>query len=412
MSEYFKLILGTLAMIVLVMVTYVIGEMASRTGPTARSMVPVFGLIIVLFVGLLVAYSIGTMFRARRQSADLLGALEQTVRLNLPLPQMLDAFSRDMRGSVGRRMASARAAMLRGESVALVLEMLPGFPKRLIPLIAVSERAGRLPQALSRIMRQQRDTSMRRARRPALIGFYPLLISTITMVVLGMLMIFVVPRFEMIFRDFGVELPTSTKLMLSLYRDWGGLAMLAVVIWFFASIALFFGQRRGVGIGLSASTAELIMDYLPFVGRVRFYRALSDALDFAAEGIADGRPAVESIDEAAAITTNARLRAKLEKWTSAMRFGSPINHAAGSAKLPKMMRAFLLSTGGNDLAASMKFLAGYYQIRFARAMAFITAAIPPLVAFTLGAIVGGVAISVFQAMVVLADKTLPYPVSL
>jgi type IV pilus assembly protein PilC len=369
--------------------------------------------MMLMLINGIVIYSLGTMFRARRYSADLLSALEQTVRLNLPLPQMLDRFAAGVRGSMSRKAIAARQALARGDSVAVVLEMMPQFPRRLIPLIEVAERNGRLPQALSRVVGQQRDAARRRARQAPLYRWYPLLIATATTVVVGLVMIFVIPKFESIFRDFRIQLPWVTRLMLSVFHDWGPLIVLFVGAWLLFALISFFGTRRGMGMGLIASPAEKLFNQLPLIGRARQYRALAEALEIAADGIAAERSAVDSIDEAAAITSNAPLRRRLDAWTSAMRSGASITEAARHAQLPPMVWQFLSPTaGGADLAAALQFLAGYYRVRLGRIMALLDAAMPPAVAITMGCVVGWIALSLFAAMVAMINATLPYPVSL
>jgi type II secretory pathway component PulF len=326
---------------------------------------------------------------------------------------MLDRFAAGVGGSMSRNAIAAREALARGDSVAVVLKAMPQFPRRLIPLIEVAERNGRLPQALSRVVSQQRDAARRRARQAALYRWYPLLIAAITTAVVGFLMIFVVPKFEQIFKDFRIDLPPVTQLMLQVFRDWGLPIVTFIGAWLVFGLVTFFGTRRGMGMGLIASPADKLLNQLPLIGRARLYRALAEALEIAADGIAAERNAVDSIDEAAAITTNAQLRRRLDAWTAALRYGTPIAEAARQAQLPPMVGQFLSPTAeGSDLAAALQFLAGYYRVRLARVMTVLDAAVTPAAAIIMGLFVGWVAFSLFAALSALINATLPYPVSL
>jgi type IV pilus assembly protein PilC len=405
-----ELIMTGVAIAMVIVLAVLIGGMIANS---TSYIAPAIVMSIVVFVAAMAIYSIGTLLRARRHSVDLLSVLEQAVRLNLPLPQALDAFAESVGGSMARKVAGARVALSHGDPVAVVLETIPRFPRRLLPLLEVSERVGRLPQSLSRVVQQQREAAVRRARRPGIYRAYPLLVTLVTLVVVGMLMIFVMPKFRQIFLDFGVQLPPSLQTLLRVYYTWGGLLTLVAVGWLAAMISSYFMRHRGVALGLVDGPVDAMLNYLPVVGRVRMYRSLADALDFAADGIDAHRTAVDSIDEAATITTNVRLRERLMMWATALRSGESIPVAAQQANLPPMVWRFLAPAAESaDLSAALRFLSRYYELRLARIMTWIDASLAPAAALIMGSVVGWVAVSIFSALSALVDAVLPYRVTL
>lgn len=62
-----------------------------------------------------------------------------------------------------------------------------------------------------------RDHEIRMGRRKALA--YPVLLAAIVLLVFSLITILVVPPFDRMFADFGIELPESTKLLMSLSRE-------------------------------------------------------------------------------------------------------------------------------------------------------------------------------------------------
>src|SRR5262249_6940233 len=117
-------------------------------------------ILIPLLAGGLLLLVIGTSAATaarRRRGANLLNYLEQAVRLNLPLPRIVRAIGESESGRFASDLETAREALEAGQSLATVLEVVPDVPPRVIGLIAAAERAGRLPQVLSRLMQQRRD---------------------------------------------------------------------------------------------------------------------------------------------------------------------------------------------------------------------------------------------------------------
>src|SRR3954454_24883660 len=84
------------------------------------------------------------------------------------------------------------------------------FNELYIAMVAAGETGGILEETLKRIADQlEKDDSLRRQIKAAMM--YPLLIGGFAVTVLVVLVIFLVPVFEKIFKDFGGDLPTITK---------------------------------------------------------------------------------------------------------------------------------------------------------------------------------------------------------
>ncbi len=84
------------------------------------------------------------------------------------------------------------------------------FNELYIAMVAAGEVGGILEQTLERVADQlEKDDSLRRQVKAALM--YPALIAGFAITVLVALVVFLVPVFEKVFKDFGGELPTITK---------------------------------------------------------------------------------------------------------------------------------------------------------------------------------------------------------
>ncbi len=137
-------------------------------------------LLIPLFVGALMLFimwtTLATVARRRRASV-VLNYLEQAVRLNLPLPRVVQALAESEGGRFARDLEEAKIRLEQGESLATVLEVIPKIPPRIIGLVAAAERAGRLPQVMSRMMEQRRSAASRGLGYMPFYRMYPLILG-------------------------------------------------------------------------------------------------------------------------------------------------------------------------------------------------------------------------------------------
>ena len=87
-----------------------------------------------------------------------------------------------------------------------------------LPLLVSGFKQNRTKICLSRLVFfATQDHEIRVERRRALA--YPALLAAIVMLVFSLLTILVVPAFDNMFADFGIEVPASTKLLISLSRE-------------------------------------------------------------------------------------------------------------------------------------------------------------------------------------------------
>jgi type II secretory pathway component PulF len=108
------------------------------------------------------------------------------------------------------------------------------FGEAYVASVAAGEAAGRLPEVLGRLAELLRSEIRNRAAVRTLLA-YPILLATISSLVVTGLVIFVLPRFQKIFQDFDVPLPAMTQLLVA-FSDivrhfawiWGPIALAGI----------------------------------------------------------------------------------------------------------------------------------------------------------------------------------------
>lgn len=157
-------------------------------------------------------------------NADDLIALNEEIagmaRAGLPLDQGLAALAREMGGSKLQQVTAALAADLRaGHTLPEALERQSGqVPPFYAGLVTAGVRSGRIGEVLATLTAYARSlANMRTIVVDAL--FYPAIVLTFAVVLFGLLSFFILPQFDKLFQEFGMQLPLLTTLVLSVGRQ-------------------------------------------------------------------------------------------------------------------------------------------------------------------------------------------------
>jgi type II secretory pathway component PulF len=140
-------------------------------------------------------------------------------KAGLPLDQGLASLSREMGHGRLRSVTAAvardlEAGMPLPEAIERRQHELPPF---YVHLITAGIRTGRLPDVLATLTAYARTIA---ATRSIVIEalFYPAVVMGLAFILLGGLVFFVLPQFEQTFRDFGMQLPQVTEIVLAIGR--------------------------------------------------------------------------------------------------------------------------------------------------------------------------------------------------
>lgn len=369
---------GLLFAAAIVLFTIAIGAAVS---PAMESMGFMFALLVV------VALSVRARNLRRARALAAVNYLEQAARLNLPLPPMLAAAEASEGRAMGRRLSRIRAEIEAGTPVGAALQRaVPGAPRRVLGLVTAGERLGRLPQALGRAIAAERvvTTDRRRAMQAVMLRWYPMLMAVAIGPVFFIVMIFVMPKFERIFQDFGLQLPAATVWMVDLWSwiQWP-LTVLAIAGLLVACAKMFDdlipGRRTRLG---RFRTAHALAWHVPPWRGVTRSRGLADACSVVADALAAGQPADRALADAGEACGNLLLRGRFLRWGGYASEGMPLADAAQRAGLPALVVGMLRPA--RDTAAVtdvFAFLTRYYDARFSTAAALLDgAAIPVMVA--------------------------------
>ncbi|HUO10254.1 MAG TPA: type II secretion system F family protein [Phycisphaerae bacterium] len=396
---------------------FVLGLFSCLLGAFAAVLGILMGPAFALFIVFVVRRNF--IVQRERRAMIVLGYIENAVRLNLPLDRFLEAAEASERGATRKMLAAIRQLLLRGVPIGAALEAgAPEIPERLIRAAAAGEQVGQLQPTLTRLVRAaDRDRPTINEESEPFYRIYLVYVIFGVMFVNMGLMIFVVPKFRDIFKDFHTTLPPLTQFIMDL-SDWvaneyGWVFFLPLIL-----LLIFLLARQLQRIFTPASTSIISPNvyqwfawHLPFLHQLQRDRAFSDVFDFLADALRAGLPLPDALQGALTLDMNYHVRDSLLQWRSAILAGAPTAQAARNARLPDFLVG-LLDTGHasrasntpRSIADMFQFLARYHRERFSRLLVALRAAAEPIAVVTIGSLVGILVYAMFSPLVVLLQS--------
>ncbi|MEM7624052.1 MAG: type II secretion system F family protein [Planctomycetota bacterium] len=367
--------------------------------------------VVVLFCMLMVAKLVRR--QRERRGFTAVGYLEQAARLNLPLPETLRAAELSERGGTAKSLSDLRRALEAGMPVGEALERyLPEVPERDQREIAVGERIGRLAPTLSRVHRR----TLRRLRgeqgdTDEMLGWsYGAIVSTIALLLLGLITWLILPKYIEIFEDFDIAMPWQTQLTFSLGSSlaWALLPLSVLIVMVLAGSSLWsLGNRRKES-WLEILGLDSVLSRLPWIGRAWQDRAWASGYAAAADAVAAGYALPDALRLSSETLLTRRVRTRLLRLADRLDQGQGLSDATRAAGLPELSCGLLGAVeSGGDAEQTFGFLSRYHGQRFSRAWSVLRAAVLPGVVIVLALAVGWVVYSLFLPLIELIYSVTP-----
>lgn len=267
------------------------------------------------------------------------------------------------------------------------------FDELVCNLVNAGEQAGVLDTLLDKIATYKEKTeSIKKKIRKAL--FYPTAVLVVAFAVTAILLIFVVPQFESLFRGFGADLPAFTRMVLNLsdfFRAWWWAVFGGLIA---AVVAFLQAKKRSRRF---AHALDRISLRIPVVGEIlrkaaiaRFARTLSTM--FAA-----GVPLVEALGSVAGATGNAVYGEAVRGMQDEVATGQQLQWSVEQTKLFPHMVVQMIAIGeeAGSLDAMLSKVADFYEEEVDNAIDSLSSLLEPLIMAVLGVLVGGLVIAMY-----------------
>jgi len=271
------------------------------------------------------------------------------------------------------------------------------FNELYIAMVAAGETGGILESTLGRVADQlEKDDSLRRQVKAAMM--YPTMIASFAGIVMIALVVFIVPVFEGVFKDFGGKLPAITQVTVDVSHFITGRWYLCIaLVW-----ATVWGFRKWKSSDKGREHWDRFKLKIPWkigdtvqkIALARFSRTFS-AL------VAAGVPMLEAIEITGKTAGNKVIENAMVAVKDSVTGGGTVSAPMKTAPeaFPTMVVQMLAvgeETGAMDTMLSK--IADFYEDEVAAAIKALTSILEPLMIIIVGAMVGFIVISMYMPL--------------
>lgn len=327
--------------------------------------------------------------------------MSMLIRSGARVLQALEAVEEQCQRAAWRRVVSSiRTDVEEGRPFSTALGKFPKlFPPVYVNIVSAGEASGNMSQAFDRLTKLVRQKQEIRNRVVGALA-YPAVLVVLCANVLVVLFTFVLPRFAEMFETVGVELPTSTKVLIVSSRWIGGHWPLLTGGLAAAVVGGFFFFRSPTG----KRFVSRFVVRVPMFGRIVRSVILAQVCRIWGQLLESKVDLLEAVKLTADSTTSLDFREMLAKVIEGITEGQPASGPLVSSWL--MPRTFsaavVVGEDSGKLADALLFVACCLEEDNAQVLASLNKVIEPLLLSIMGLIVGTVAVSLFMPMFDLA----------
>ena len=267
-------------------------------------------------------------------------------------------------------------------------------------LVQAGEQAGILDAILDKVATYKEKMEAIKGKIKSAL-FYPAAVLVVAFVVTAILLIFVIPQFESMFKGFGAELPAMTQFVVNLsrfMRDWWWLifgSLIGSVI--FIAYTYKRSEKMQHMVDRAILRAPVVGDIVKKATIARYARTLGTM--FAA-----GVPLVESLDSVAGAAGNRVYYEGVMAIKNEVTTGTHLRVAMEHTGLFPNMVVQMVAIGeeSGELDKMLGKVADFYEAEVDDAVESLSSLIEPMIMAFLGVVVGGLVIAMYLPIFKLA----------
>ena len=268
-------------------------------------------------------------------------------------------------------------------------------------LVRAGEGAGVLETVLETIATYKENIEALKGKiKKAL--FYPAMIVAVAIVVSAILLLFVVPQFEEVFKSFGAELPAFTQMIVAASRF--------MVSYWWVMLAVVLGSLFGFIYAYKRSPAmqhnmDRLVLKIPVIGQIMNNSAIARFARTTAVTFKAGVPLVEALGIVAGATGNKVYEEKVLRMRDDVSVGYPVNMAMKQVNLFPHMVVQMTAIGeeAGALDTMLFKVAEYYEQEVNNAVDALSSLMEPMIMVFIGTLVGGMVIGMYLPIFKLAS---------
>jgi MSHA biogenesis protein MshG len=278
------------------------------------------------------------------------------------------------------------------------------FPSLYVSIIKVGEETGTLEASFKRLSEYlKQDQDMRDRVKSAM--RYPIIVMIAIGVALGVLTVFVIPKFAPLFRSLGDNIPLPTRILI-------GVSTFAQNHWYVvvgALVMIIFGARQYVDTEKGRLHWDRVKLKLPAIGKLIYEATLARISRSLAISMNAGMPVIQSLNVIAKSAGNEFMAQRIIQLRNSLERGEPLSRAATSVGMfsPLVLQMMAIGEETGELPRLLDEVADFYEREVDYALKNISAAIEPILIVCVGGMVLVLALGIFLPMWELIGQTKP-----
>jgi type IV pilus assembly protein PilC len=267
------------------------------------------------------------------------------------------------------------------------------FDDLFVNLVEAGEHAGALETLLDKIATYKEKTeALKKKIKKAL--FYPIAVLVVAVIVSVILLIFVIPQFESLFKGFGADLPAFTQMVVNMSKFMQHQGWVVGIVAGGGIYAFTYFHKRSRNMRRFLDRMAL---KFPIVGPILVKSAIARFARTLSTMFAAGVPLVEAMQSVAGATGNIVYEEGTLRMKDEVATGQRLQRAMENTGLFPNMVVQMIAVGeeSGSLDTMSSKVAEFYESEVDNAVDAMASLMEPLIMAVLGVLVGGMVIAMY-----------------
>ncbi len=266
------------------------------------------------------------------------------------------------------------------------------FDSLFVNLVAAGEMGGMLDTILRRLAQFIEKAEKLKSQIKGAMT-YPIIVMAIAFIVIAVILVFVIPVFEDMFKSFGSALPVPTQIVVNMSRFLKGNIHWVII----ALIALIYGFKRYRDTAAGKKLTDSLFLKLPVFGNLLKKTAVARFTRTLGTMISSGVPILDALEIVAKTAGNVVIEEIIYEVRGSIAEGQTIAEPLSENDIFPGMVIQMIAVGEatGALDVMLEKIADFYDDEVDAAVAALTSMLEPLLMLFLGASIGGLVIAMY-----------------
>jgi type IV pilus assembly protein PilC len=266
------------------------------------------------------------------------------------------------------------------------------FDALFVNLVAAGEMGGMLDTILRRLAQFIEKAEKLKSQIKGAMT-YPIVVMAVAFIVIAVILVFVIPVFEDMFKSFGSALPTPTQIVVNMSRF-----LKSNIHWvIIALIALIYGFKRYRDTAAGKKVTDSLLLKLPVFGNLLKKTAVARFTRTLGTMISSGVPILDALEIVAKTAGNVVIEEIIYEVRGSIAEGQTIAEPLSENDIFPGMVIQMIAVGEatGALDSMLEKIADFYDEEVDAAVAALTSMLEPLLMLFLGGSIGGLVIAMY-----------------